>query len=132
MNAETVKLLVALALILMSGLSVARSAGLPKAERPATKAPKKREHPAVLEVSGAAPLGEAATAFVAPVTAAASGSSRPRIFTGEPHESADAAPGAARRALKLAAGMTLMAAVGAIGILALVRAMVLVVERLGN
>ena len=48
---------------------------------------------------------------------------RPRIFTGEPGRS-DPEPPPARRAFRLVAGMTVLAAAGALGLLAIVRAMV--------
>ena len=129
MDAETTKLLVALALILMSGLAVARSADVPKGERPA-RPPKRRRRPTPLQVSGAAPPSEALAAAL-PIAVPSTGSTRPRIFTGEPM-TADPDPGAGRRAIRLVGGLTLMAAVGAIGILALVRAIVVVFEKLGG
>jgi hypothetical protein len=128
MNEETVKLLVALGLILTGGVLVARSAGVPKGERPGP-ARRKRERREVLQVSGAAPPPAEAATLSSPAPAVF-GSSRPRIFTGEPVVG-EPDPGAGRRALRLAAGMTVMAAAGAVAILALVRGIVLVVERLG-
>ena len=129
MDAETAKLLVALALILSCGLAVARSVDLPKTERPA-RAPKRKERPAPLRLSGAAPPADTLAAAL-PIAVPSTGSTRPRIFTGEPMN-ADPDPGAGRRALRLVGGLTLMAAVGAVGILAFVRAMVVVFERLGG
>jgi hypothetical protein len=48
---------------------------------------------------------------------------RPRIFTGEPGR-AEPEPSAHRRAMRLVGWMTLLAAAGAIGVLALVSAMI--------
>jgi hypothetical protein len=129
MNDDMVKLIVALTLILVSSLFAVRSAAPQKAERPAP-ARQRRERRSPLQVSGAAPPAAALATESLP-SPIVGGSFRPRIFTGEP-VTAEPDHGAGRRAIRLAGGLTLMAAAGALGILALVRAMVEVVERLGG
>jgi hypothetical protein len=55
---------------------------------------------------------------------------RPRILTGEPASPERARP-ATRRALKLVVGITVLAAAGALGLLAIVRALVAMFEKIG-
>jgi hypothetical protein len=130
MDAGMVKLLVALALILMSGLSVVSSAAPPKAER-SPREKRRRERPAPLQVSGAAPPADISAAAL-PIAVPSTGSTRPRIFTGEPFATAEADPGTGRRAMKLVVGLTAMAVIGALAILGIVRGLVTVFEGLGR
>ena len=127
MDAGSVKLLVALALILMSGLSVVSSAAPTKSERP-----QRERKPAPLQVSGAAPPPTDLVSASLPIAVPSTGSTRPRIFTGEPFAVADAKPGAGRRAVKLVVGLTAMAVIGALAILGIVRGLVTVFQGLGR
>lgn len=127
MDAGSVKLLVALALILMSGLSVVSSAAPPKSERP----PRERK-PAPLQESGAAPPPVDMVSASLPIAVPSTGSTRPRIFTGEPFGVAEANPGAGRRTLKLVVGLTAMAVIGALAILGIVRGLVTVFQGLAR
>src|SRR5437867_2402719 len=114
MDADLVKLLVALALIGACAWLAVASAAPPREERPRRE--RKRVRAAPPGLSGAAPPPADAVALPAPLP---SGGTRPRIFTGEPISPEPGRP-AARRALRLVAGLTALAAAGAIGVLALV------------
>ena len=126
MDADLVKLLIALALIGACAWLAVASAAPTRAERPARERKRARAAPPV--VSGAAPPPAGVVAIAPPL---ATGGTRPRIFTGEPISPEPGRP-AARRALKLVAGLTALAAAGAVGVLALVRAMVEVFQRIGG
>src|SRR5437867_2131099 len=144
MNRDLAELLVALALIVASAWFAVATAQPAKRERP--EKAKRLRSPAPFEVSGAAPpaalaVAEGATA-VLPAAARsaaeafgarqASGvSTRPRIFTGESALPTHAKP-AGKRALKLVAGMTALAAAGAVGLLALVGAIIKMFQRIGG
>lgn len=67
---------------------------------------------------------------VAPARAAGP-TGRPRILTGEPAAPEQRKP-ASMRALKLLAGITTLAIAGAFGLLALVRALIAMFERIGD
>jgi hypothetical protein len=126
MDRDLIEVFVAFALIIAcAGFAVA-TAQPPREER--APKPKRRGRPARLGVSGAAPPPAAAAAIAMP--AAISGS-RPRIFTGETTIPTPAKP-ATKRALKLAAGMTALAAAGAVGLLALVGAVVKMFQGIGG
>ena len=118
--------LVAFALIIACAWLAIATAQPPKKER-ASK-PKRPARPAPLEVSGAAPPPAEAAAVAVPFTTAGA---RPRIFTGETTLPAASKP-ATKRALKLVAGMTALAAAGAIGLLALVGAIVKMFQGIGG
>jgi hypothetical protein len=81
---------------------------------------------AVLDAA-ARPLG-AAQIDAAPV---APGSIRPRIFTGEPGHPEPRRP-PARRAVRLVGGVAVLAAAGAISLIAFVRAIMLLIQRIGD
>jgi len=125
MNRDLVEVLVALALIATSaGFAISGSAPA-REPRTQSKRPRRERRRAAPELSGAAPVLEAAVSTVAVA------STRPRIFTGEPTEPEPGRP-ATKRALKLLGGLTVLAAAGALGLLALVRAMVSLFERIGG
>jgi hypothetical protein len=126
MDRDLIEALVAFALIIACAWLAIATAQPPKKER-ASK-PKRRVRPARLQVSGAAPPPAAAAAVVMPF---ANAGARPRIFTGETTLPATAKP-ATKRALKLVAGMTALAAAGAIGLLALVGAIVKMFQGIGG
>ncbi len=126
MNGDVGKLIVALALVAASVWLVVSSASPPRKRR-AKRGATTRARLAPPELSGAAPPADAG-AIALPVTPA---STRPRIFTGEPTPAELGRP-ATRKALKLAAGITILAAVGAIALLALVSAMVEAFQRIGG
>jgi hypothetical protein len=132
MDRDLAMLLVALAVSFANAwLAIARAQS-PVRERP-ERAPR-RVRRAPLEVSGAAPPPAEAATMTMPVATdpiqrpahglhVKGGSQRARIFTGE-SAVATPAPPASKRALKLVAGITALAAAGAVGLLALVGAMV--------
>ena len=125
MDRDLIEVLVAFALIGACAWLAIATAQPPNKERPPR--PERRVRPTRLEVSGAAPPPAAA---VVAVPAGVAGT-RPRIFTGETTIPTPAKP-ATKRALKLAAGMTALAAAGAIGLLALVGAIVKLFQGIGG
>jgi hypothetical protein len=151
MNPDLVKVLVALAITLACAwIVIAGSRGI-EPSGPREKRPKRRARAHPPEVSGASAVATivaeavadpsapsaAATApahadeDTAPIARTTVVDSRPRIFTGEPAASERGAP-AARRALKLVAGITVLAAGSAIGLLAVVKALVSMVQKIGG
>ena len=122
-----------IALALIGGCAwFAVATGTPALERdrPRDKRARRRRDVAPHALSGAAPPAEAIAARAIGVPDA-SGLTRPRIFTGEAAPAEDGRP-AMMRALKLAGGMTALAAAGAIGLLVLVRALMSMFERIGS
>jgi hypothetical protein len=115
MNTDQAEVLVAIALIFACAWFAIATAQPPKRERPSRL--KRQARPGPVEASA---VGETASVATAGKT---SGSTRPRIFTGESTIPTPAKP-ASKRALKLVVGMTALAAAGAIGLLAFVGAMV--------
>src|SRR5438093_3013601 len=127
---DLIEVLVALALIVACALSAIataqpRARKREKQERPTRRRP--RRHPSAGEVYPASiPTAAGAVMPVASeagAPAAARERARPRILTGEPAAAENRAP-ATRRAIKLAGGNTVLAAGGAVGLLAPDRARV--------
>jgi hypothetical protein len=125
MDGDLIQILVAFALIIACAWFAVATADPPARERGSRA--KSRARPGPLEVSGAAPPPEAAAAIMP----AAAVVTRPRIFTGESTLPTTTKP-ATKRALKLVVGMTVLAAAGAIGLLALVGAMVKMFQGIGG
>jgi hypothetical protein len=126
MDPDLIQALVAFALIIACAWFAVATAQPSKKERPSR--PDRGVRPARLEVSGAAPPPAQAAALSMPGAAAGT---RPRIFTGETTIPTPTKP-ATKRALKLAAGITALAAAGAIGLLALVGAIVKMFQGIGG
>jgi hypothetical protein len=112
---DTITLAIAGGVTLLTSLVVLRAAG--------PHAPGKQdEH--------AGTVKEVAEERPAPGVPPSPGSTRPRILTGEPAAPETRRP-ASRRALKLVGGITLLAAAGAFGLLAVVRALISLFDRIG-
>jgi hypothetical protein len=126
MNSDLIEILVAFALIIACAWFAVATADPPKRERPSR--PKRVARPARPEVSGAAPPPAEGAAAMMPAGAAAS---RARIFTGESILATTTKP-ATKRALKLVVGITALAAAGAVGLLALVGAMLKMFQGIGG
>jgi hypothetical protein len=109
MSRDLIEVLSALVLLAVCG-GIAIASAVPRR----APAPRQRER----KRTAAEPSPAAPTQSLGPRT-----DGRPRIFTGEPGPS-DPEPPPARRAFRLVAGMTVLAAAGALGLLAIVRAMV--------
>src|SRR5438445_3639167 len=130
MNRDVVELITALTLIgACAGFAISTAAPPRQKSEPGEggleiEARRRRDHQAVAEAPSAqGVLSAPAAPFEAAVAAVAvADRTRPRIFTGEPAPPEAGRP-ATRRALKLVGGLTALAAIGAVALLALVRAM---------
>lgn len=124
MNRDVIELVTAFAMIIACAWFAVATAQQGSRERRPKQG--RATRPAPLEVSGAAPPPAAA---VMPSPAGAI--NRARIFTGESASVAAGKP-PAKRALRLVAGITALAAAGAIGLLALVGAIVKMFQGIGG
>ena len=115
-NRDLVEVLAALVLIVACARSAIATAQPRTRERSKRREPKRREEPARPATSS--PLTHRERA-------------RPRILTGEPAASEARAP-ATRRAIKLVGGVTALAFGVAVGLLALVRALVAMFRKIGG
>lgn len=112
---DTIALAIAGGLMLLTALAALRAGSV----RPSTE----RREPA--QAPAAAPSDPADAPVSGPT------STRPRILTGEPAAPEPRKP-ASRRAFKLVGGIALLAAVGAFGLLAAVRALISMFDRIGG
>jgi hypothetical protein len=129
---DLVEVIVSLALIGACAGFAVHSAGPRAGERTHRRREKRLGRRERVHVRAATePAAVPATPVAQEVSRATADPGRPRIFTGEP-ASTEVPPPASRRALRLVAGMTVLAAAGAVGLLALVRAMVAMFDRIGG
>ena len=121
MNADTIQVAVAGGVTLVTSLLVLRAGSV--------------DHTEVAAPSPAVPATEpeAAYAVASPAAPWTSGPpGRPRILTGEPAAAAEQRKPAPRRAMKLVAGIAVLAVAGAIGLLAFVRALISMFDNIGG
>ena len=113
-DSDAIKLAISGGVIVITAISVLRSGST----RSATKAPIPKHLPAADR-----PENPAETVVVP--------SGRPRILTGEPAAPEQRKP-APRRALRLIAGITTLAVVGAVGLIVVVRALIEMFQQIGG
>lgn len=116
---DTIELAIAGGLMLLTALVALRAGSV----RPSTE----RREPA--PAPGATPAAAPSDPVAAPVSGPTS--TRPRILTGEPAAPEPRKP-ASRRAFKLVGGIALLAAAGAFGLLAAVRALISMFDQIGG
>lgn len=87
--------------------------------------------PSVTAIPASQPRGAEPDAVEPGASAVPAGDRRPRIFTGEPANPEPHRP-AARRAARLVGGVTVLAAAGAIALIAFARALILLFSRIGD
>lgn len=127
MNADAIQVAVAGGVTLVTSLLVLRAGSIDIADH-ADAAERSPETP-VIEAAVPAPSDAGST----PVTRAAPGlPGRPRILTGEPAVAAEQRKPAPRRAMKLVAGIAVLAVAGAFGLLAFVRALISMFDSIGG
>lgn len=129
---DLVELLGALVVIIACALSAIATASPRERERVGRRARRARRRlPNEVASSGEMTAESFAAAAAAAATAPGGGRTRPRILTGEPAPAEQRRP-ATRRAAKLVVGIATLAAVVAVGLLALVRALVAMFNRIGG
>jgi hypothetical protein len=124
-DADAIRYLAAFAVILATAM-IALIGGTRTPPKPHAES---ATGPAVDVASGADALS--ATASQAAAAPAVPGNGRPRIFTGEPAHPEPRHP-PARRAARLVGGVAVLAAAGAIALIAFVRAIMLMIQRIGD